>query len=600
MKKFYATILTLSSVLLCAGQIKIGSGIGKFILGDGANIRSDVDLDFSEEIDEISLGNQSELSTSGNIIFGENQITIGDGSILESGGLFSNRSHINFGMSARLRVSQVFENEMEGLLNLGESSWLEVGALNNSGTIDFNNQSDIDITVSENMSNLSGGRILISGNNSTLTVVQDLLNEQGAFINIEVSEVTLSVLGNIHNDGEGAFGVFNSGTIDFGGNFTNTGTFDSSEGEIKLSGSEDQMIPIPTNSISKFTMDKIGGEFVINSGTFEIRDQLNLTSGVIKVEGEGKLLVNGGEVFSDNTGFSYIDGSMVWRDIPANNVPRFPMGKNGFYNPITLFGASQQDIEVTYKNPNPGIPNPGLEVIGVSSLGLWELRRLPDLEEDDFAPSMDSIQIQIDFEGEDFVNFAAFNNIRTRSKGPSILIADTTSNEFNVKIYNSLFTTLSENNSTDSTLFAQVINSGSGSLITQDRILLVPDDDTVFLALGVAPFIPNGLLPYIPNVFSPNSQITENKVVKIYGENLIEGPDFRFEIYNKYGALVYSANSLEVAKTDGWNGKSISGSEEPQGTYFYQINDLYFLDKNGEIELPLSTESSTGQIYLIR
>jgi gliding motility-associated-like protein len=68
----------------------------------------------------------------------------------------------------------------------------------------------------------------------------------------------------------------------------------------------------------------------------------------------------------------------------------------------------------------------------------------------------------------------------------------------------------------------------------------------------------------IPNVFTPNGD-GSNDIFTVEGVNLesVEG-----EIFNRWGQKVFSWNNVKGH----WDGRTLSGSEAPDGTYFYIIN----------------------------
>jgi len=68
------------------------------------------------------------------------------------------------------------------------------------------------------------------------------------------------------------------------------------------------------------------------------------------------------------------------------------------------------------------------------------------------------------------------------------------------------------------------------------------------------------------NVFSPNGDGINDKweVPKDY-----LFPDLEIEIYNRWGAMVWSAKGDNAAK--GWDGKTNNGNDLPIGTYYYIV-----------------------------
>ncbi|HRG38454.1 MAG TPA: gliding motility-associated C-terminal domain-containing protein [Bacteroidia bacterium] len=89
----------------------------------------------------------------------------------------------------------------------------------------------------------------------------------------------------------------------------------------------------------------------------------------------------------------------------------------------------------------------------------------------------------------------------------------------------------------------------------------------------------------IPNIFTPNEDGTNDLyTVSPMGIESIQG-----EIYDRWGLKLFTWNQ----KSDGWDGRSPSGSAAPAGTYFYVIR---ITPQNKEI----APYVRTGQLTLIR
>ncbi|MBQ9470985.1 MAG: gliding motility-associated C-terminal domain-containing protein [Bacteroidales bacterium] len=71
---------------------------------------------------------------------------------------------------------------------------------------------------------------------------------------------------------------------------------------------------------------------------------------------------------------------------------------------------------------------------------------------------------------------------------------------------------------------------------------------------------------YLANVFSPNGD-GRNDIWRIPKEYLF--PDLEIEIFNRWGALVWSAQGDRAAR--GWDGRTNNGKHLPIGTYWYVI-----------------------------
>ncbi|MBL3656541.1 T9SS type B sorting domain-containing protein [Fulvivirga sediminis] len=87
----------------------------------------------------------------------------------------------------------------------------------------------------------------------------------------------------------------------------------------------------------------------------------------------------------------------------------------------------------------------------------------------------------------------------------------------------------------------------------------------------------SGNVLYIPNVFSPNASNPENQVVKVYGENILD-KNFTFQIYNRWGSVVYRTNNLTEAQATGWKGSS-KGEEQENNVFTYIVRGQF---ENGE------------------
>ena len=87
----------------------------------------------------------------------------------------------------------------------------------------------------------------------------------------------------------------------------------------------------------------------------------------------------------------------------------------------------------------------------------------------------------------------------------------------------------------------------------------------------------------VPNVFSPNGD-NNNDVFKVSGTNIIST---NIKIYNSWGSLVYNVGRLI---NNGWDGRTNSGTECPEGTYFYII----------EITNGIETDILKGTLTLVR
>lgn len=131
---------------------------------------------------------------------------------------------------------------------------------------------------------------------------------------------------------------------------------------------------------------------------------------------------------------------------------------------------------------------------------------------------------------------------------------------------------------------------------------IVTCGDTVCKTIVIAP-APDSLVLIVPNVFSPNADgSNDNFVLQVQSAHLLE--KIEVEIFNRWGQTVSSSEfdvqslaSAMVSSPSGlgafviWDGRTTSGKEVPEGTYFYVIN---YTKLTGE------TESLKGSVSLLR
>lgn len=108
--------------------------------------------------------------------------------------------------------------------------------------------------------------------------------------------------------------------------------------------------------------------------------------------------------------------------------------------------------------------------------------------------------------------------------------------------------------------------------------------------------INDGLLIFIPNMFSPNNDGNNDRLhVYGYGINEIE-----FNIFNRWGDLVYASNNLSEIQSAGWDGTH-DGKEQPTGVYVWTLvgttqNGLPLQHRNPQTQ----EVTNTGTVLLRR
>lgn len=96
---------------------------------------------------------------------------------------------------------------------------------------------------------------------------------------------------------------------------------------------------------------------------------------------------------------------------------------------------------------------------------------------------------------------------------------------------------------------------------------------------------------FVATLFTPNGD-GKNDEVKIYG--LSAASEFRFQIYNREGVVVYETTNLSQAISQGWNGTT-QGTQQSAGVYYWKVEGT---QSNGQ---PLRLNGKTkGSILLVR
>ena len=74
---------------------------------------------------------------------------------------------------------------------------------------------------------------------------------------------------------------------------------------------------------------------------------------------------------------------------------------------------------------------------------------------------------------------------------------------------------------------------------------------------------------YFSTTLSPHASNPENRSVKIFGDN-VTARNFRFQVFNRWGLVVYESSSVTAMTSQGWDGKH-NGNILPSGVYPYSL-----------------------------
>lgn len=134
--------------------------------------------------------------------------------------------------------------------------------------------------------------------------------------------------------------------------------------------------------------------------------------------------------------------------------------------------------------------------------------------------------------------------------------------------------------------------AGSEYLTDQQSLVVTPLETTTYTAyctlcsgIEFQTDVTVYVVPYIPNAFTPNGDRV-NDVFKIMGfpeENITL---FNFQIFNRWGEIVFTTNNIK----DGWDGK-LKGEYCPEGYYSWVI---FYMDNKK------NKTSNKGTVMLLR
>lgn len=382
----------------------------------------------------------------------------------------------------------------------------------------------------------------------------------GRTARIHISEgATLEVGGDLENTGV----IENFGTLALYGDWTINNNFNGDEGSISFLGGGGQSISPGELTLSELIVNT-DGVVTFPGDEYTITDRIDFRFGVVQVGNNTRFILGESARVLGGSNDSYFDGPIIHR---GGGTKVFPVGSNGIYAPLTLvdiFGANSE-ISASFSSEHSIDPIPGENLLGVSHRGLWELQL-----ESGFVRGS---QIELEFNQEDLSDFRNFNNIRNLVNTPIVAFTNNVTEPWGSLGVAQLL-------DTDSLTFGTITS----------RQQLTPTFFKTFLAVGLAPEIPEEGLFFIPSAFSPNASDPDNKTFKVFGEKIVD-EDFFLRIFNRFGSIVYETTSFMEANETGWNGINLSGGEEPVGIYYYEYR-LKF--QNGNIE------EGTDTFYLVK
>jgi len=348
---------------------------------------------------------------------------------------------------------------------------------------------------------------------------QNITNQTNIYVS---PDLEVYIDGDIINEGF----LQHQGAISFTGNWVNTNIYQGN-GVITVAGTGAQSISNNQQSFSSLVINGTGSKRVI--GLLPVTDNFELLSGVIVTTTQDTLLLSPSALVSGGSESSYVDGPLFSEGV---GYKFFPIGKNGNYNPIEfsdITGINPRfSVEVFENVPTIEVP-PRIDYF--SSI-YWQRTTV--------SGSFGGSPITVHYDLPDRY---------TDAHQVEILQSES------LKIP---FTKLNSVSVTPGTALDKI---STDDLFTNE-----------FLVIGNS--IPIGGVEgefYFSSALSPKATQQENRTIKIFGNQLMP-QDFVFQVYNRWGLLIFESSSLQEMIDKGWNGTSRNGGDiVPAGAYPYRF-----------------------------
>lgn len=331
----------------------------------------------------------------------------------------------------------------------------------------------------------------------------------------------LCATGGIENSGD----IYNSGTITVAHDWKNNLTYTDKGGVFILNGVEQQEV-FQNGELFGILIIDAGGRKVFSSDA-GVKDSLILKDGIVEVPSDIKLVLEKNAKTTVGTNYTHIDGVLY---NTGTGYKLFPVGTEGEYAPAELHGISDENavvgLEAVNFNPNPEFTG---DLSSVSEIRYWKMTELNGLT---FNAKI-SLNFDTEFQTGDLENLV-------------VAQADEA--------------------------YGVYTGIGKSNTITPINISgITSEDDITKPYFALAYLISVGNEYYIPNTFSPRATDEDDRHLKIYGKQFSD-EGFNFNVYNKWGNLIFTSKSLEFMQKEGWDGTNQhSGKGEEFGMYSYII-----------------------------
>ncbi len=371
------------------------------------------------------------------------------------------------------------------------------------------------------------------------TVVGQALTNNNALITITPNS-RMTILGGALNNGD----LVNEGTLSVSGDWMNVDFYDPRAGVFILDGAASQNFAHNAQDIFQLRVSG-GGEKRVTTDV-QIIDTLDFVDGLVTTESGVTLQILTGGAVIGGSDISHVNGLLFHNGLGSKY---YPVGKNGNFRPVELTNVTGTNpmvgFEVFEPNPDPQVP---FNLLAVSDTRYWQMTTRSGTY--DGSPIL--------------VKVGADENLGPDAQATDLALTSTDQ-------LGTIFFSLGQ-------------ASFTGSLLDGEVTSIQPAVNQYY-ALGIEGFAEERTL-YVPNALSPAAANPEDRVVKVYGEQIID-TDFIFRIYNRWGKIVYETNSFTEANTVGWQGATSANEEEIMGVYQYTLSGRFasgnVFKRNGSI-----------------